>query len=249
LVSLPLPELLAAAALLVGCGESADPTKTVPAWQSVLERFQASTAIFALTYDAEPPEGTTLRMALHEQGADEACDLYKGESQATLPEFWFVAIKLSGVAPGDYRVVTDLATASPIPEAFVRLTQVRDGRKAAAYEASSGAVLLRASPRDLAEWDDGLRADGSIDVGFPSNPLHQVECRGEFNVETNAGSSECTCSDDDGNLSICTPEEGRDCCVGSGPPVRFRTMINATQCPWMCISATGLIHNCLELQD
>jgi len=247
--------IVALVVLLVGCG-NAHPTKNVPddsTWQSVLPRFQNATAAFSLSFYGEPPDGTTLRASLHEDSAEAACDLYKAESQSTLPDFWYIGVVLSDTAAGEYGVVPEVAASGAASQSSVRLVRVSDGKKLVSYQASVGSVSLYESPRNFEEWQAGGELSGGVDVGFPMAALHQVECRGEMALGgASAGepSYECTCSDDAGNLTVCISADGENCCQGTGPTVSLQLDLRASQCPWMCIATNAsLYRHCLEMQQ
>jgi hypothetical protein len=236
---------------LMGCGDAHRTPANEPGWQSVLQRFEGATAaVFSLSFYAAPPEGTTLRLALHEGSAGEACDLYQAEAQEQLPDFWFLALTLNHPDEGAYRVVPEVATAGSEQQVSARLSRVIDGKKARSYDASDGTVVVEAGPHDIEEWQSGANFQGKLALNFPAQPLHQVECRGDVNVATGESSYECTCADDTGKLSICSTDDGRDCCIGTGPPVAFNAGLSAAQCPWMCIASdASLYRHCLEIQD
>ena len=241
--------LLVSGSLLMACSDHRS-TARDSEWQSVLARFEHATALFSLAYSGAPPEGTELRVALHEEGASAACNAYQAESQSDLPDFWFMALTLNHPDRGEYLIDPDYPAPGSKQQASVRLSHVVDGKKVSSYYASNGSVTLSDSPRDVAEWQSGANLEGSLDVGFPSLAIHQVECRGERNLQTGEGSYECTCADDAGNLSTCATGDGHDCCVSRGPLLALHADLQASQCPWMCVgSDASLYRHCLELQE
>jgi hypothetical protein len=235
--------------LMAGCGSTTHPAKSDQDWRTALARMQQANAIFSLSYAAEPPQGTQLRMALHQDDAATACALYASADGADAADFWYLGVALNHTAAGDYGIVPELSTTDDVNQASVRLVHVLDGKKTAKFAATAGAVQIKQSPADLAEWAADGSLTGVIDVGFPDAPSTEVECRGNQSLTTGETSTECTCSDESGVLSICTSPDGKGCCKASGSSVRLKRDVAAAQCGFMCTATdSSLFRYCVEGQ-
>jgi hypothetical protein len=246
---LPQLALLLLLGLLAGCGSTSHPAKSGPDWRTELGHMQQANAIFSLSYAAEPPQGTQLRIALHQDDTATACGFYASADGADASNFWYLGVALNHTTVGDYGIVPELSTTGEVKQASVRLVHVLEGKKAAKFGATEGAVQLKQSPADLEEWKSGTTLTAIIDVGFPASPSTEVECRGNQSLTTGETSTECTCSDEAGVLSICTSPDGNGCCYGSGPSVRLKVDMTAQQCGFMCVATdASLSRYCIEGQ-
>lgn len=242
---------LAMGALLAACSES---TET---WQDGLGELEQGKAVFSFMLVGAPPEGSALRIGLHESGMEDPCLLYRPDavlSEAT--PFWYLLVNVGRAEPGEYDIVTsmDLAPAdSPDggadggagdrnhAEVILRRI-VGSGEKDVSMSAIGGKVTVAKAPRDVREWEDGTAAAITIEAEFPETLMTTLECNGGVGEGGKNFEGWCDCEDEDGHVTQCTLSSISEetCCYDpQGARVAFRKEVTASQCPWMCTWLMG----------
>jgi hypothetical protein len=252
---------LAAIATLAACSEESE------RWRDALVVLEDGTAVFSFLLVGPPPEGTALRIGIHESRIDDPCRLYRPDAVlGDVTPFWYLLVNVGRSEPGEYGIVTDMNLA-PIDvegedgggdrdhaEVILRKI-VGNGKTDISMPALGGKVTIVEAPGDVQGWNDGMAANMVIEAEFPAKLVTTLECNGAIGEGGSTFSGWCDCEDEDGEVTQCDllSSSQETCCYDSdGDRVKFNKEFLAAQCPWMCMwlaGLDGLFWVCHDLQS
>jgi len=220
--------------LSAGCSKN-----TSSSWQEALSSLSSTdTAIYSFRFADAPPNGMFYRFSIHDVSATAACERYTSDA---VGDFWYIEADINDTLLGDHPISLVQREDEPIHTANVSLLHRQNGALVAVYNGVSGTVTLSSTPT-TADANAGSPLQGHVEIDFPEHALTEVDCQGAQAADSSIVYSSCTCEDDQGKTSTCTPASpGERCCYDlESSRVHASFDLNATPCGAMCAFASGL---------
>jgi hypothetical protein len=234
------------AIIFVGCGSSAGSKTNV---ENAIARAAVATSLYSFSY-YRGERTLFVQLPAYDPGVTCASFTVSGGKQYS--DVWYLGLYVDWNAPVSK---VDLGGTFPPSSstgsgAYLNVVHA-DTTSSWAVNASGGTVLLSAAPQSEADQLAGVQVRGRVTFTLPKQPKALKSCSGGSSV-ADGGDTQlnetCTCVDEAGNTSVCTPGLNQNCCTnGAGNVEAFTLDVTANPCGVFCTTTAGDANNCAEL--
>lgn len=234
------------ATIIASCGSSAGGKTNV---ENAIARAAVATSLYSFSYFGGE---RTLFVQLPAYDPGVTCASFTVSGGKQYSDVWFLGLYVDWNAPVSK---VDLGGTFP-PSSSTgsgAYLQVVHSNSATSWvvNASGGTVSFSAAPQSEADQLAGVQVRGHLTFTLPKQPKALKSCSVAGSV-ADGGDAQlnetCTCVDEAGNTSACTPGLNQNCCTnGAGDVEAFTLDFTANPCGFFCTTTAGDANNCAEL--